>query len=61
MSDADLVHYLSAVTQGHVMLDEGLITVREFRLFEEKMRAKYHLPDNSIYRDDRLICRRDQR
>ena len=56
MTDTDLICYLAAVAQGHVMLEKGLITDHEFRLFEEKMRVKYSLPENSIFRDYRLIC-----
>lgn len=55
MSDADLLRYIAAITQGHVMQEQGLITDREFQLFEEKMRQKYNLPESSIFRDYRLI------
>ena len=55
MTDTDFIHYLAAVTQGHVMLENGLISDHEFRLFEEKMREKYNLPENSIFRDYRLL------
>ena len=56
MTDADLIRYISAIAQGHVMMETGLITDHEFRLFEEKMCEKYSLPENSIFRDCRLIC-----
>lgn len=55
MSDIDLIRYIAAITQGHIMQEEGLITDREFQLFEEKMRLKYNLSDSSIFRDYRLI------
>ena len=55
MSDNDLILYLSAVAQGRVMLEKGLITERDYRQFEEKMRFKYNLPERSIFRDDRLL------
>lgn len=55
MTDAEFIRYLSAVTQGHVMLEKGLISDHEFRLFEEKMRVKYNIPENSIFRDYRLL------
>ncbi len=61
MSDTELIRYLSAMAQGHVMLDKGLITEREFMIFEEKIRQKYRLPANSIYRDYRLLYQGDQR
>ncbi len=57
MSDYELLHYHAAIAQGHVMLERGLITLHEFLAFEEKMRAKYNLPENSIYRDKRLLYR----
>ena len=59
MSDYDLLHYHAAIAQGHVMLERGLITAHEFWVFEEKMREKYNLPRNSIYRD-KLLLYRDQ-
>ena len=56
MNDMALIHYLAAVTQGHIMLEKALITEHDFFLFEDMMRKKYGLPENSIYRDFRLIC-----
>ena len=56
MTDTDLIRYISAVAQGHVMMEKGLITDHEFLAFENKMRVKYSLPENSIFRDYRLIC-----
>ena len=61
MNNADLLGYLSAMAQGHIMLDNGLITEHEFLVFEEKIREKYCVPRNSIYRDYRLLCRGDKR
>lgn len=55
MSDNDYFRYIAAITQGHIMQEEGLITDREFQLFEEKMCLKYNLPESSIFRDYRLI------
>ncbi len=57
MSDFDFIRYHSAIAQGHVMLARGLITDHEFRLFEEKIRRKYNLPEGSIFRDYRLLYR----
>ncbi len=51
----NLTSYLSAIAQGHVMLDRRLITLHEYLAYEEKMRQKYHIYQNSIYRDYRLI------
>ena len=61
MSDNDLFRYIAAITQGHIMQEQGLITDREFQLFEEKMRRKYNLSESSIFRDYRLIYRPQQR
>jgi hypothetical protein len=55
MSDSDLIRYIAAITQGHIMQELGLITEREFQLFEEKMRQKYNLSESSIFRDNRLL------
>ena len=57
MSDFDFIRYHSAIAQGHVMLERGLITNHEFQLFEEKMRQKYNLLEGSIFRDYRLLYR----
>ena len=51
----NLTRYLSAIAQGHVMLDRRLITTHEYLAYEEKMRQKYHIYENSIYRDYRLL------
>ena len=57
MNDSDFIRYQSAIAQGHVMLARGLITDHEFRLFEEKIRRKFNLPEGSIFRDYRLLYR----
>ena len=46
----DLYSYYAAVVQALVMLKKKIITEREFQQFEEKMRQKYNLPENSIFR-----------
>ena len=55
MSDMDYVRYLAAMAQARVMLGKNLIAQRDFVRFEEKMRVKYQLPVNSIYRDNILL------
>ncbi len=55
MSDSDLIRYIAAITQGHIMQEQSLITDGEFQLFEEKMRQKYNLSGSSIFRDYRLL------
>ena len=37
------------------MLRKKIIRMDEFLAFEEKMRVKYHLPLNSIFRDHLII------
>ena len=46
----DLYSYFAAVAQALVMVEKGIITEREFQQFEEKMRQRYNLPENSIFR-----------
>ena len=55
MNDMDYVRYLAAMAQARVMLGKNLIVHRDFIHFEEKMRVKYGLPINSIYRDNILM------
>ena len=55
MTDNSIIRYHAAIAQANAMLRKGLITEAEFLRFEEKMRQKYNLPENSILRDYRLI------
>ena len=57
MSETSYLRYLSAVAQGRVMMKNGLITYREFLLFEEMMCEKYNVPKGSIFRDNDLLYR----
>ncbi|MBR6028583.1 MAG: hypothetical protein IKP40_05785 [Clostridia bacterium] len=61
MTDYDIICYHAAIAQANAMLRKGLITETEFLRFEEKMRRKYNLPENSIFRDYRLIYPGDKR
>ena len=61
MTDNDIIRYHAAIAQANAMLRKGLITEAEFLRFEEKIRQKYNLPENSIFRDYRLIYRGDKR
>ncbi|MBR6954225.1 MAG: hypothetical protein IKH77_04200 [Clostridia bacterium] len=61
MTDNDIIRYHAAIAQANAMLQKGLINEAEFLRFEEKMRQKYNLPENSIFRDYRLIYPRDKR
>ena len=55
MTDNDIIRYHAAIAQANAMLHKGLITEAEFLRFEQKIRQKYNLPENSIFRDYRLI------
>ncbi len=55
MTDNDIIRYHAAIAQARIMLVRKLIRMNEFLAFEEKMRAKYHLPPNSIFRDRLII------
>ena len=55
MTDNNIIRYHATIAQANAMLRKGLITEAEFLRFEEKMRQKYNLPENSILRDYRLI------
>ena len=48
-------YYLATMAIAGRMLDQGLITKKEFLSFEERMCQKYGLPKRSIYRDYHLI------
>lgn len=61
MTDNDIIRYHAAIAQANAMLRQELITEAEFLRFEEKMRQKYNLPENSIFRDYRLIYPKDKR
>ena len=61
MTDNDIIRYHAAIAQANAMLCKGLITEAEFLRFEEKIRQKYNLPENSIFRDYRLISPGDKR
>ncbi len=50
-----MIAYLSAMSVATHLLDRALITEKEFYAFETRMREKYHIPANSIYRDFHLI------
>ena len=54
-SSAPLFRYMAAITLANRLLEQALLTRREFLTFEEKMRRKYSLPKCSLYRDFHLI------
>ena len=43
----NLTRYLSAIAQGHVMLDRRLITLHEYLAYEKRLAQKYRIPENS--------------
>lgn len=55
MNDLSVVRYIGTMTLAGRLLDKGLITRKEFLAFEERLRAKYGLDKNSIYRDFHLL------
>ena len=55
MTDNDIIRYHAAIAQARVMLRLKIIHINEFLAFEEKMRVKYHLSPNSIFRDRLII------
>ena len=59
--DDNIICYMAAMAIAGRMLDSGMITRREFLVFEEKMRLKYELPKCSLYRDFHLLYQPDQR
>ena len=61
MNDNDIIHYHATIAQANAMLRKGLITEVEFLRFEEKIRQKYNLPKNSIFRDYHLIYPKNKR
>ena len=56
-----IIRYLAAMTLAGKMLDQGIIKMKEFLAFEERMRVKYDLPKCSLYRDLRLLYDADRR
>ena len=61
MNDNGILRYHAAIAQANAMLRKGLITEVEFLRFEEKIRQKYNLPENSILRDYHLIYPKNKR
>jgi len=56
MANPDVTGYLSSLALAARLLNQALINKKEFCSFEERMRVKYGLEKNSIYRDHRLLC-----
>ena len=59
--DNNNIYYVTAMTIAGSMLDSGMITRKEFLVFEEKMRLKYEIPKCSLYRDFHLLYPLDKR
>jgi hypothetical protein len=47
--------YIVSVAVAGVMLNNGLISKREFLAIEKQLLEKYGIPENSIYRDYRFV------
>ena len=57
----NIIRYLAAMILANKMLDDSIITRREFLAFEKRMLKKYELPECSLYRDIHLLYPLDQR
>ena len=57
----NIIRYLAAMILANKMLDDSIITRREFLAFEKRMHEKYELPECSLYRDIHLLYPLDQR
>lgn len=47
--------YIASVAIAGVMLNNGIISKREFLALEKQLLEKYGIPENSIYRDYRIV------
>ena len=59
--NSTVIPYITAMAIAGRMLDQGVITRKEFLLYENKMLQKYGLPKCSLYRDFHLLYLPDQR
>ena len=59
--DTAIISYVTAMAMAERMLDQGMITKKEFLVFENKMLQKYELSPHSLYRDFHLLYPIDQR
>ena len=57
----NIIRYMAAMTLANRMLDSATIALKEFLVFEEKMRLKYEIPKCSLYRDFHLLYPLDKR
>ena len=51
----NIINYINAISMAKNMLAQGMITRKEFQIFEVRMLRKYGLPERSLYRDLHLI------
>ena len=56
-----IISYVTAMAMAERMLDQRMITKKEFLAFENKMLQKYKLSPHSLYRDLHLLYPLDQR
>ena len=47
--------YIASMAVAGVMLNKGLISKREFVALEKQLVEKFGIPENSIYRDYRIV------
>ena len=57
----NIIRYLATMALANKMLDDSIITRREFLAFEKRMREKYELTECSLYRDFHLLYPLNQR
>ena len=57
----NIICYMAATALAGKMLDQGIIKMKEFLAFEDRMRVKYGLPECSLYRDLHLLYDPDRR
>ena len=56
-----IIPYITAMSVAERMLDQSMITRKEFLAFENQVFQKYGLPKHSLYRDLHLLYPLDQR
>ena len=54
----NIIRYVASMTLANEMLDDSIITRREFLAFEKRMCEKYELPECSLYRTVIWRCNR---
>ena len=53
--EKNIVSYLNSMHQAKLMIQQGIISYKDYLKFEEKMAKKYKLKKLSLYRQNDLI------